>query len=102
MAIPFVLMAGKGARVVSATLNVTSCNVATTQACILVTGSGYASGKNVTIDVDGPGVSDSFVAPANRDGIIALYIYESYDPGYYTVTAFQGTKLAATAGVDIP
>ena len=102
--VPFALLAGKAAKPPSATLVATTCNVGTSQPCVLIFGSGYAAGKNVTIEVVGAATSETFVAPANASGNIALYIYEDYAPGYYTVTSYQGSKvltLTATTGFDV-
>jgi len=79
--------------------------LAVSQPCVFVSGSGYAFGKWVTIDIVGP-ISETHTAPADRSGNIALYIYEAYPPGYYTVTSYQGGSkaptLMATTGFDIP
>ena len=98
--IPLALLAGKAPRTPSTTLVADTCNVGTSQPCVLIHGSGYAKGKNVTIQVVGT-TSETFVAPANGSGNIALYIYEAYAPGYYVVTSYQGAGTTATTGLEI-
>lgn len=100
--IPFALLAGKTPRTTGPTLNASACNVGSTQPCILITGSGYGVSKTVTIEVDGGATSESFTAPANSSGQIALYISVAFPPGIYTVTSFQGSKLMATTSFDVP
>src|SRR5437762_2381461 len=102
--LPLALSAGKSAKPKPVTLFATACNIDVTQPCVLVSGSGYASGKSVTIDVEGA-TSETFSAPVDRNGNFAIYIYESYAPGYYTVTSYQGSgptpPLMATTGFEI-
>src|SRR5712691_12687860 len=90
--VPFSLSGGKSAKPQPATLFVTACNIDVNQPCVLVSGSGYAASKSVTIDIAGA-TSEQFKAPADGNGNIAVYIYESYAPGYYTVTSYQGSKV---------
>ena len=100
--IPLLLLAGKGTRgTTSATLVATACNIDSAQTCVMITGSGYAGSKNVTIDITGP-VTATYNAPANRSGNITLYIYDPLPSGYYSVTATQTFKLMASTGFDIP
>lgn len=103
ISIPLALLAGRGARTATPTLSATACNVSagTTQQCVLITGSGYAPSKTVTIEIDGGMVNETFNAFANRSGDVALYINGDYAPGYYTVTSYQGQKLAATTSFDV-
>ena len=100
--IPFLLLAGKGTKgTTSATLVATSCNIAPTDQCIMITGSGYGASKDVIIDVSGAG-SGQYIAPANRQGNITVYIYDQTASGSYLVTATQTFKLMASTGFDIP
>ena len=102
--VPFALSARKAPGPKPATLFATACNAGVSQPCVLVGGSGYAADKWVTIDIVGP-TSETHRTPADRNGNIALYIYEAYPPGYYTVTSYQGSKmltLMATTGFEIP
>ena len=101
--IPFALVAGKNStKPKPITLSTMPCNMNNGQACILVVGSGYVGGKSVAIDIDGPGTSETFTAPASSNGDIALYIYEAYGTGTYMVTSYQTTKMAASTSFDIP
>lgn len=101
--VPFALSAGKVARPRASTVQVSVNNVGG-QDCVLINGSGYAANKSVTVDVDGF-TSQTFTAPTDGSGNFALYIYQTYTPGYYTVTVYQGSRAAtlmATSGFDVP
>ena len=97
--IPFLLLAGKTTR--GATLVATSCNIAPTDQCIMITGSGYGASKDVIIDLSGT-ASGQYIAPANRQGNITVYIYDPLPSGPYMATATQTFKLMASTGFDIP
>lgn len=100
--IPFLLLAGKGTRgTTSPTLVATSCNIAPTDHCVMITGSGYGASKDVIIDISGT-ASAQYIAPANRQGNITVYIYDPLPTGPYLATATQTFKLMASTGFDIP
>ena len=101
--VPVALFAGRAGAPQPATLVVTNCNISVSQPCLLVTGSGYAGSKSVTIEVEGATTNETFTAPADRKGNIALYIYQAFAPGSYTVISiYPGTtKALATAGFEV-
>jgi len=51
---------------------------------------------------DGIAGTETFTAPANSNGQIALYIYENYASGIYMVTSISGSKVMATTSFDVP